>query len=112
MLMTLWLAQEAGITVDGLPTGILNGLGVVSVVVLGGWLLATGRLYTRGQMHDVQHDRDEWRAEGRLKDAQMAEKDKQLAEKDRQLTYLREVGETSKAVLSALQRLASGEVKR
>lgn len=110
-MLTLMLAEQAGL-IEGVPAAVLNGIGVVGVIVVGGWMLATGRLYTRGQVDDVKHDRDEWRAESRLKDAQIAEKDQQLAEKDKQLSYLGEVGETAKAVLSALQKMARGEVDR
>jgi len=33
-----------------LPVGLLNGIGVVGIVALLGWLLATGRLATRREV--------------------------------------------------------------
>jgi hypothetical protein len=76
----------------------------------GGWLLTfafvlavmRGGLIPRKQHDDVIHDRNEWRAESRIKDAQ-------IAEKDLQLRYMSEVGETQKNVLVTLQQLAEGE---
>lgn len=57
--------------------GILNGLGVVGVIVFGGWLVASGRLVTRREVDrrdtdhvreitDIAHDRDEWRTAHRI----------------------------------------------
>lgn len=86
-------------------------------VATGGWLLAAvvviavvtsmirGKLVPRSSLDDAIHDRDEWRAESRIKDSQIALKDQQLATKDQQLAHLSEVGETQKAVLAALGRL-------
>lgn len=84
---------------DQIPIALLNGIGVVGVVVLIGWFVWTGRLVTRPEYERVEHDRDEWRTESRLKDAQ-------IVEKDQQLRHMAEVGITMKAVLEALQRLA------
>lgn len=60
------------------------------------WLFFTGRAVPRSTMDDVIHDRDEWRSESRLKDAQ-------IAEKDTQLRALSEVGELSKSILLAVR---------
>lgn len=92
------------------------------VGILGsGWLLASitvyllirgytsGRTVPRSTLDDVIHDRNEWRSESRIKDSQIAGKDAQLAEKDRQLEYMAEVGETMKAVLTSVQRIADRE---
>lgn len=46
--------------------GLLNGLGAVGVVLIMGWLLATGRLFTRRQYDELGHDRNEWRAAHRI----------------------------------------------
>lgn len=70
--------------------------GFAGLAVLKGWLVP------RKTHEDTLHDRDEWRAESRIKDAQVAEKDKQLG-------HLAEVGETQKSVLTALARLAGQE---
>lgn len=73
----------------------------------GGWLLTAafvlamirGRLVPRSALDDVIHDRNEWRAESRIKD-------QQIAEKDTQLGHMAEVGEVQKTVLLAVQKLA------
>ena len=85
--------------VDGVPIATLDGLGVVGVVLLFGIGMATGRLFTKRQYDEAIHDRDEWRAESRLKDAQIAEKDKQLG-------HMGEVGRNFEAVMGALQKRA------
>jgi len=51
---------------DQALAGILNGGGVVGVVLLVGWLIFTGRLVPRTTYEDVMHDRDEWRAAHRI----------------------------------------------
>jgi hypothetical protein len=62
---------------DQTLVGVLNGVGVVGVVLFGGWLVASGRLVTRREIDrmvddhvreiaDVSHDRDEWRAAHRI----------------------------------------------
>lgn len=91
---------------EGLPLGLLDGIGVVGAVLLFALGLGTGRLFTRRQYDDVQHDRNEWRTECRLKDQQIVEKDEQIATKDRQLSHLAEVGATMRHVLTAIQRLS------
>jgi hypothetical protein len=63
----------------------------------------------RSSLDDALHDRDEWRAESRVKDAQMAAKDDQLDTKDEQLRHLAEVGETQKALLNAIGKLTGQE---
>jgi hypothetical protein len=84
---------------DSIPPGLLNGVGVVAVVLLVGWLVWSGRLVPRRTYEDVLHDRDEWRTESRIKDAQ-------LAEKDTQLEHLGEVGRTVAAIMTAVQHQA------
>jgi len=69
------------------------------------WLVYNGRLVPRSTHDDALHDRDEWRTESRLKDAQ-------IHEKDDQLRHLAEVGELVKAVLLAVrnaQRTGGGD---
>lgn len=85
---------------DAIPPGLLNGLGVVAVVLLMGWLVVTGRLVPRRTYDDKAHEAAEWRAESRIKD-------QQLAVKDEQLRQLSEVGAVMNAVLRAVQRGAS-----
>ena len=53
--------------------------------------------------NDIRHDRDEWRAESRLKDAQIVEQNKQL-------DHLEAVGHAVDAVMRAIQKGAAPEV--
>lgn len=85
---------------DGIPIGFIDGLGVVGVVVLVGLGLATGRLFTKRQYDEAVHDRDEWRAESRIKD-------QQIAEKDTQIRHMSEGFGLLGNVTSAIQSLAS-----
>lgn len=82
---------------DAIPPGLLNGAGVIALLVGLFWMLASGRLFTRRQYDDKAHEANEWRAESRVKDAQ-------IAEKDEQLRHLAEVGNTVDAVMRAIQR--------
>lgn len=59
--------------IEGIPVGALDGLGVVGVVLIVGWMLASGRLVTRREHDDLLHDRDEWRASHRISEAARAE---------------------------------------
>ena len=83
---------------EAIPPGLLDGLGVVGVVLLTGWLVWSGRLVPRREVERVEHDRDEWRAESRIKDSQ-------IAEKDAQLKHMGEVGRQMRRVLTAVQQL-------
>lgn len=58
--------------IDGIPVALLNGVGVVALLAVLYWLLATGRLVTRREVDsvqtahareltDVRADRDVWR---------------------------------------------------
>lgn len=76
-----------------------------------GWLfvglfvyaILSGKLVPRATLTDATHDRDEWRAESRIKDAQIHEKDSQLSEKDKQLGHMAEVGRNTLAIMHALK---------
>lgn len=100
--------HQRGPVLEGLPCSVI-GVG-------SGWLLAfvfvvlvyRGKLVPDRQVtHELdatakaleraEHDRDEWRAESRIKDAQVAERP--------QLAHMGEVGRQVKRVLSALQPL-------
>ena len=72
-----------------------------ALAAFGMWLVFSGKLVPRSTHDDVIHDRDEWRAESRIKDAQ-------IAEKDQQLRQLAEVGELQKSVLLAVRNAQSG----
>lgn len=65
-------------------------------------LMLRGKIVPRSSLDDANHDRDEWRAESRIKD-------QQIAEQNEQLRHLSEVGETQKAVLTSLARLTGQE---
>ena len=71
-------------------------LGPPGLLALGVWLIMTGRLVPRRTYEDALHDRDEWRAESRIKDQELQVKNDQLA-------HLAEVGKTQVAILSALK---------
>lgn len=83
--------------IENLPIDALDGTGVVGLCVLFFLGLATGRIFTKRQYDEVIHDRDEWRSEARLKDAQ-------IAEKDRQLGHMEQVGRTVEQFTRGLQQ--------
>lgn len=70
----------------------------------GGWFLTaafvyavlSGKLVPRSSLDDARHDGQEWRAESRIKDAQ-------IAEKDTQLSHMKELGHLMRSVMNALQ---------
>ena len=72
-------------------------------------LIATGWLVPRKTLKDVEHDRDEWRAESRIRDQQIAVKDEQIAEKDKQLGHMAEVGRMVQSIMGAIQTRASDD---
>lgn len=46
-----------------IPLGaLLNGTGVITLLVALFWLLSTGRLVTRREADDIRADRDVWRS--------------------------------------------------
>lgn len=51
----------------------------------------------------VEHDRQEWRSESRIKDAQLAEKDTQLNEQAKQISAMDALGRTLDSVLTAIR---------
>lgn len=81
------------------PPEVLDGLGVVAVVVLIGWLVVTGRLVPRRTYDDKVHEANEWRTEARIKD-------QQIAELNEQKRLLAEVGTTVEAIMRGLQHAA------
>jgi hypothetical protein len=48
--------------IDAIPPALINGVGVVGLVVILFWMLATGRLVTRREAEDIRADRDVWRS--------------------------------------------------
>lgn len=91
------MTELVGIPIEVLAPGALCGLFVA--------LVFFGYLVPRRTHQDAIDRGNEWMTECRLRDQQIVVKDEQLAEKDRQLGYMAEVGETAKAVLTALQQL-------
>lgn len=89
---------------------MIDGIGLPQVGLGSGWagllvvviFIIRGALVPRRSLEDVIHDRDEWRAESRIKDAQ-------IAEKNEQLRHMGEVGRTVEAILGALQKNATKE---
>lgn len=94
---------------DGIPISldVLAPSALCGLFVL---LVFTGRLVPRKTYDDKAHEAEEWRAEGRIKDQQIAVKDEQIAEKDAQLRHLGEVGRTVEAIMRAIQTPDKGEV--
>lgn len=87
---------------------MIDGLGLPQVGLGSGWaaflvvclMFPLGRAYSRRQVDDIIHDRDEWRAESRIKDTQ-------LQEKDEQLRHMVEVGRTVERIMRAVQQGAT-----
>lgn len=91
----LMLAELVGVPIEVLAPGALCGVFVL--------LVFFGYLVPRRTHQDAIDRGNEWMTECRLRDQQIVVKDEQLTEKDKQLRYVAEVGETAKAVLTALQ---------
>lgn len=72
-------------------------IGVVAIVVLFGVALARGWIYTGPQVREYIHDRDEWRAEARIKDAQIAVKDEQLKQVAEVATIVKQLFEDAQS---------------
>ena len=84
---------------DAIPPAVANGVGVVGLLVLLFWLLATGRLVTRREMDSRMAD----------KDAQIALLSKANDVKDSQLEKLTsDVATTVIRVLESIEALAKG----
>lgn len=90
-------------TFESLPwpaiTAASGGWALLAIAV---WAIISGRLVPRSVLDDALHDRNEWRAESRIKDQQIAEKDNQLA-------HLRQVGETQIAAWRKVREIAEKE---
>lgn len=80
---------------------VLDGVGTVGTWVLLGVALARGWLVTAREHKTTVHDRNEWRAESRLKDSQIAEQAKQIS-------LLSEVGRTVELLARGLQQEIEG----
>jgi len=90
-------------TIEGVGVVDPSSIGVVGLCVIFVVALARGWIVTRREANDIRHDRDEWRAESRLKDAQIVEQNKQL-------DHLEAVGHAVDAVMRAIQKGAAPEV--
>lgn len=110
-------------TFDGLPLVLANGIGVVGVVFIVGWMVWSGRLVPRPQvdaerarhiaemdrlvranereMEDANHERSEWRTEARLNQQAVVE----LSEQNRAM--LTAFGPTLTDFLEKLRTLAT-----
>lgn len=108
---------------DGLPLGLLNGLGTGSLAVLMVLGFATGRIYTRAQVTEMQqrheaeltrlvdsatrevedanHERSEWRTEARLNQQTVVE----LNEQNRAM--LTAFGPTLASFLDSVRQVAN-----
>lgn len=76
--------------------GLGSGWALVAVFVV---LIYRGLLVPRRTYDDKVHDGNEWRAESRIKDAQ-------IAEKDEQLRHMAEVGKTVDHIMRSLPHTA------
>lgn len=86
----------------GLPqVGLGSGWALVVLVVI---LILRGDLVPRRTYDDKVHDGNEWRAESRIKDAQLAEKDKQLG-------HMAEVGRTVDHIMRSMPYTAPPKVE-
>jgi hypothetical protein len=101
------------VELDGLPLALANGIGVVGVVLIVGWLVWTGRLVPRAthdahvtllneRLDDEQHEKAEWRTESRIKD-------QQIQELNEQNQMLRAFGTTLNDFLQGLRRAGIGD---
>ena len=99
--------------VAGLPLALANGIGVVAVVVIVGWLVWSGRLVPgptyqkhvdllNDQLADERHEKGEWRTEARLKDQTVSE----LSEQNRAMLHA--FGPTLTDFLTSLRRAGVG----
>lgn len=120
----VWLSIEPLLTVDGLNLSFV-GLGTGWLVAL--WFviaLLRGKLLTESshtrelaraeadhvrEVDRVEHDRTEWRAESRIKDAQMAEMNSQLEERDKQIAAMADLGRTVESVMIAVRQIAGDQ---
>lgn len=91
---------------------LANGVGVVGVVVIVGFLVWTGRLipkathdreiaYLTTRIEDEQHEKTEWRTESRVKDQQILE----LTDQNRAM--LTALGPTLADFLKSLRRVVT-----
>lgn len=108
MLRTTMVAAELG---EFPPLVLANGVGVVGVVLIVGWLVWTGRLipkathdreiaYLKERIEDEQHTGAEWRTESRIKDQQLLEVTEQNTK------MLTAFGPTLTDFLRSLRRIA------
>lgn len=86
---------------DAIPPGLLEGVGVIGVVLLVAWMLFTGRLVTRREADDIRHDRDEWRTTARISESSRQVLSDQVAE-------LIEHARVTESVLRALSQTTGG----
>jgi len=88
-------------------------LGVVGLAVFGcvGFVvaLAKGWIFTAPQYRELAHDRNEWRAESRIKDVVIERLGEEAAERNEQLRHAREGAELAKAVVAAVGKAATTE---
>lgn len=90
--------------------GSLDAIGAIGAVVgFGGgiaWLISTGRWVPRKTHEDVQHDKDEWRTESRIKDQQI----KELSDQNQIL--LNQIGPTLTKFLNDMREHAEETSRR
>lgn len=102
--------------IEGIPVDLADGIGVVAVVAILGWLLASGRLLPRSfvermeaqyqrELEDLGHDRDEWRTAHRISEQA------RLEEREHNRGLVEDLGATVTSFLAGFRR-AADEVTR
>lgn len=97
--------------IDGIPIGLVNGVGVVAVVAILGWLLATGRILPKSfverleaqyqrELDDIGHDRDEWRTAHRISEQA------RLEEREQNRGLVEDMGATMTSFFAGFRRAA------
>lgn len=101
---------------DGIPVNVADGIGVVAVVAIIGWLVITGRFVPRStvqemrdqyqrELDDIVHDRDEWRAAHRLSEQA------RLEEREQNRGLVEDLGATVTSFLAGFRRAADEVVR-
>lgn len=80
--------------VESIPPALVNGIGVVGLLVVLFWMLAKGHIYT-GTSH-----REILAAKQRELDSDKEHYEQRIADKDAQIVLWRAVGETSQAQMT------------
>ena len=106
--------------VEQIPPALFNGVGVVGLLALAYWMLATGRLYTGASHREAMDAKNEQIAEVKANaDQRIADKDTQVVmwkaafeTKDAQGTELLEHSRLSVQLLQAIEKRAQEQAAK